>query len=98
MRRWLEQVQPINEGTVIAVTSAVADPALRPFLQSGQLVGLVSGWDGGRAYFRRLERTRSVAEQARSSRLTNGQNWGIGILLVVILLGNVAGLTERRLP
>lgn len=98
VRRWLEQVQPINDGTVIAVTSAVADPALRPFLQSGQLVGLVSGWDGGSAYFRRLERTRSVAEQARASRLTNGQNWGIGILIVVILLGNVAGLTERRLP
>ena len=97
VRRWLEQVQPINEGTVIAVTSAAADPALRPYLHSGQLVGLVSGWDGGSAYFRRLERTRSIAEQARTSRLTNGQNWGIGILLFVILLGNVAGLTERRL-
>ncbi len=97
VRRWLEQVQPINNGTVIAVTSAVADPALRPYLHSGQLVGLVSGWDGGSAYFRRLERTRSIAEQARTSRLTNGQNWGIGILLFVILLGNVAGLTERRL-
>ena len=97
VRRWLEQVQPINDGTVIAVTSAVVDPALRPYLHSGQLAGLVSGWDGGNAYLRRSERTRSVAEQARSSRLTNGQNWGIGILIVVILLGNLAGLTERRL-
>ena len=98
VRRWLEQVQPINHGTVIAVTSAVADPALRPFLHSGQLAGLVSGWDGGNAYLRRSERTRSVAEQARSSRLINGHNWGIGILFVVILLGNLAGLTERRWP
>ena len=97
VRRWLEQVQPINDGTVIAVTSAVVDPALRPFLHSGQLAGLVSGWDGGNAYLRRSERTRSVAEQARTSRLANGQNWGIGILFVVILLGNLAGLTERRL-
>ena len=98
VRRWLEQVQPLNDGTVIAVTSAAADPALRPYLHSGQLAGLVSGWDGGRAYQRRSERTENLAEQAQSARRISGQNWGFGILLVTIVLGNLAGLTERRLP
>ena len=98
VRRWLEQVQPLNDGTVIAVTSAAADPALRPYLHSGQLAGLVSGWDGGRAYQRRSERSENLAEQAQSARRIRGQNWGFGILLVAIVLGNLAGLTERRLP
>ena len=98
VRRWLEQVQPLNGGTVVAATSAVAGPAVRPYLHSGQLAGLVSGWDGGGAYVRRSERARSVTEQARSLRHISGQNWGVGILIVTIILGNLAGLTERRLP
>lgn len=97
VRRWLEQVQPLNDSTVIAVTSAVVDPAVRPYLNSGQLAGLVSGWDGGSAYIRRTERTRSVAEQAFSFRRINGQNWGVGILIVAVLLGNMVWLTERTL-
>lgn len=98
VRRWLEQVQPLNGGTVIAATSAVVDPSVRPYLHSGQLAGLVSGWDGGGAYVRRLERARSVEEQARSLRHAGGLNWGVGILIVAVLLGNLAGLTERRTP
>lgn len=96
VRRWLEQVQPLNGGGVAAATSAVADPAVRPYLHSGQLAGLVSGWDGGGAYVRRLERARSTVERGRSLRQVSGQNWGVGILLVAVLLGNLAGLTQRR--
>ena len=98
VRRWLEQVQPYNGAPVLAVTSAVADPSLRPYLNSGQLAGLVSGWDGGGAYIQRSERTQSIEEQARTSRLVSGLNWGIGILIAAILLGNLVGLTERRMP
>ena len=97
VRRWLEQVQPLNNGTVIAVTGAAIDPALRPYWHSGQLAGLVSGWDGGAAYQRRSGRSQSLPEQARSLRQISGQNWGFGILIVVVVLGNLAGFTERRL-
>ncbi|MCZ0937934.1 MAG: hypothetical protein OXJ55_04825, partial [Caldilineaceae bacterium] len=93
-----EQVQPLNGGTVVAATSAVVDPSVRPYLHSGQLAGLVSGWDGGSAYVRRLERARSVVEQVRSLRQINGLNWGVVILIAAVLLGNLAGLTERRRP
>lgn len=98
VRRWLEQVQPLNGGTVVAATSAVVGPSVRPYLHSGQLAGLVSGWDGGSAYGRRLDRARGVVEQARSLRRVSGLNWGVGILIVSVLLGNAAGLTERRRP
>ena len=96
VRRWLEQVQPLNGGAVVAATSAVADPAVRPYLHSGQLAGLVSGWDGGGVYVRRLERARSIAERGRSLRQVSGQNWGVGILIVAVLLGNLSGLNQRR--
>ncbi len=96
VRRWLEQVQPLNGGPVVAATSAVAGPAVRPYLHSGQLAGLVSGWDGGAVYVRRLDRARSAAEQGRSLRLASGQNWGVAILILALLLGNLAGLNQRR--
>lgn len=96
VRQWLEQVQPLNEGAVIAVTSAAADIPLRPYLQSGQLSGLVSGWDGGSAYRLRSERAASPEERAVTGRLISGQNWGFAILIVAILLGNLSGVAARR--
>ncbi len=47
---WLEQVAPRNRVPVVAATGAGADPLLRPYLASGQLVGLVSGFDGAATY------------------------------------------------
>lgn len=96
VRHWLEQVQPLNQAAVIAVTSAAADIPLRPYLQSGQLAGLVSGWDGGSAYRLRSERAADPEERAVAGRLVSGHNWGLGILLIAILLGNLSGIAERR--
>ncbi|MDE0180180.1 MAG: zinc ribbon domain-containing protein [Caldilineaceae bacterium] len=96
VRHWLEQVQPLNQVSVIAVTSAAADIPLRPYLQSGQLAGLVSGWDGGSAYRLRSERAAGPEERAVAGRLVSGHSWGFGILIVAILLGNLSGIAERR--
>ena len=41
---------------------------------------------------------RSAAEQGRSLRLVSGQNWGFAILILALLLGNLAGLNQRRIP
>ncbi len=96
VRHWLEQVQPLNGGAVVAVTSGANDIPLRPYLQSGQLSGLVSGWDGGSAYRIRSERAAGPEEREAAGRLISGQNWGFPLLLLAILLGNLTGLTERR--
>lgn len=96
VRDWLEQVQPLSEGAVVAVTSAAADIPLRPYLQSEQLSGLVSGWDGGSAYRLRSERAASPVERTVAGRLISGQNWGFAILIVAMLLGNLSGIAERR--
>lgn len=100
---WLEQVQPRNELPVVAATGAAADPILRPYLDSGQLSGLISGVDGGLAYEAQLEETAAsgaprLSQLAIASRfhMIQMQNWGhIGFLLI-ILLGNLALLVNGK--
>lgn len=98
VQRWLEQVQPLNTTPVIAVTGAGADPALRPFWDSGQLQGLVSGYAGGVAYRRLLAAPASSQEEAQLRSQQIGHNWALLLLVLVLLLGNIASLLTRREP
>ena len=67
----LEQAQPLDRLPIVAFTSAAADPVLRPYLESGQLRGLVSGFDGAWAYAQQSGLPLSAANQARlDSQLT----------------------------
>ncbi len=92
---WLEQVQPRNRAPVIAVASAVVDPQARPYWDSGQLKGLVSGFDGAYSYERLRTPFRTATPQSERARLT-AQNWGQIALLVVIGLGNLAAILGFR--
>lgn len=92
---WLEQVQPRNRSPVVAVTSAVVDPQVRPYWDSGQLKGLVSGFDGAYSYERLHAPFRTAPSQGERARLT-AQNWGQIALLVIIGLGNLAALLGFR--
>lgn len=91
-RAWVEQVQPML-GTVPLgmVTSAQAAPMLMPYVDSGQVKGLVSGLTGGASY------------EGLSGRASLAQNyWGayqvgmlVGILLLLLgwILSSVLSLT-----
>ncbi len=92
VRRWLEQVQPLNQAPVIAVTSAAADPPLRPYWDSGQLRGLVSGFDGGIRYRQLLNRPLLPQEERLLKWQLTGQGMGFIVLVIVVVLGNLAGL------
>ncbi|MEZ4836375.1 MAG: zinc ribbon domain-containing protein [Caldilineaceae bacterium] len=98
VQRWLEQVQPLDGVPVIAVTSAAAGPVLRPYVDSGQLVGMVSGYNGGVGYRELLLRALPRAEQDRLLRQISGHNWALAALLIVIVAANVALSFERRSP
>jgi hypothetical protein len=93
---WLEQVQPLMRTPVIAVTAAGADPMLRPYADSGQLSGLVSGFDGAYGYRQLLDPF--VAPENNQALLQQIilQNWGHFALLAVIVLGNLAALINRE--
>lgn len=90
VQQWLEQGQPLQERPTVAFTSAGADPILRPYLASGQLRGLVSGFDGAFAYQQLRPVHLAVADETLLNRQVVLQNWGHFALLLLLLLGNLA--------
>ena len=82
---WLELVAAGAETPVVAVTGAGAGPWLRPYLDSGQLAGLVSGYEGARHY---VDLSRASDADARADPLAlhaSAQNWITAGLLVAFL-------------
>jgi len=96
VQQWLEQVQPVLVTPVVAVTAAAADPGLRPYWQSGQLAGLVSGFDGAYHYARRNDDTLTRTQELLSLQLLAAQNSGAVAILVCVALGNLLLLFGRR--
>ena len=96
VQQWLEQGQPLQRLPTLAFTSAGADPILRPYLASGQLSGLVSGFDGALTYQRLRTVHLATAEEALLNRQVILQNWGQIALLLVLLLGNLAAWGRGR--
>jgi hypothetical protein len=95
VQQWLELVQPVNALDVVAVTGAAGDPALRPYLASGQLAGLVAGFDGARAYQSLRDTPLDAPDRARLDLQSGLQSWGGAVLLLVLLLGNLAYYVGR---
>ncbi len=96
VQRWLEIVQPVNRLQVVAVTAAGAEPILQPYVESGQLAGLVSGFDGATA-FQALRSEALGPEAQRKQMLAVGvQNGGAVALLIILAAGNMARLFRRE--
>lgn len=93
---WLEQVAPRNHVPVVAASGAGADPLLRPYLASGQLVGLVSGYDGAATYTAMLDEPPTRAREQQLQIQLVGQNLATVAFLLLILAGNVAILVTGR--
>lgn len=99
VQQWLEQGQPLNQAATVAITAAGADPYLRPYFDSGQLDGIVSGFDGGIAYQRLYESTIPASTAQLSGpqlRQQVYQNWGHFAIFILILLGNFSMLSNRN--
>lgn len=96
VQQWLELGQPVQHTPLVAFTSAGADPALRPYLESGQLRGLVSGFDGADVYQQLRERPLSMLETEVYRLQRTLQNWGHLAFLLLIVLGNLAALLWAR--
>jgi len=92
VQHWLELVQAETRLPVIAFTGAGADPLLRPYLASGQLNGLVSGFDGAAAYQQLRDRRFGRLPSARYTSQLIAQNWGHAALIFILLLGNLRAL------
>ncbi|MCB0073499.1 MAG: zinc ribbon domain-containing protein [Caldilineaceae bacterium] len=95
VQAWLELVQPRDGTPVVAGTSAAAAPVLQAYWDSGQLTGLVSGFDGALAYRDLLERPYKDVERQAAARQLTAQNWGQLAFLGLILLGNLLAFLFR---
>jgi hypothetical protein len=96
VQAWLEQVAPRNRAPVLAATAAGADPPLRPYLASGQLVGLVSGYDGAASYTALLDELPTRARERQMQLQLVGQNLATIVFLFLIVAGNLALLINGR--
>ncbi|MCA1953889.1 MAG: hypothetical protein LDL12_01940 [Anaerolinea sp.] len=84
-RAWVEQVQPrLGNRPLLMVVSAQAAPLLLPYVQSGQVQGMVAGLSGGVQYEILTQRTLGNAHMA-----WNAYQAGLLLLLVMILIGGV---------
>ncbi len=81
-RAWVEQVQPFLGGVpMLLISSAQAAPMLEPYVQSGQVQGMISGLAGSVAY-------ENVLQQPGAGL----SNWiafqgGIAVIIALILVG-----------
>jgi hypothetical protein len=97
-RLWIEQAEPsLRPKPMLMVTSAQAEPMLRPYVASGQVQGMVSGLEDGALY----EGLINSPESPTQARLYWGP-FGVAVLAAELLIivggvwGLVAGSMARR--
>ncbi len=88
VRWWVEQVGTRTRTPLVAGVSAAAEPQLRPYLDSGQLVGLISGLPGA-ARYTALFGQASSGSADWAGRL-DALSLSLLALMALVLLGNVA--------
>lgn len=96
---WIEQVQALAGEKMAVITSAAAEPFLRPYTQGEkpQLQALVSGLAGGMAYQNKVAGTGTGAAQAQQwDAFALSLNAASLILLAGGMVGGVLMLINRR--
>lgn len=89
-KEWVQQVQRRYEIPMISGCTAVSAPEYYPYLQSGQLQGLLGGMAGAAEY----EKTRE--EKGSATRGMDAQSMAHFFVAFMILLGNVVQRMKRR--
>ncbi len=89
-REWVQQVQSRFRVALGAGTTAVGAPNFYPYVQSGQLVGLLGGLKGAAEY----EILNGAPGDATSG--MDAQSVVHALIVVFIILGNIAYFAERR--
>jgi hypothetical protein len=89
-KEWVQQVQSRFHLPMVSGCTAVSAPEYYPYLQSGQLLGLLGGMAGAAEY----EKSRN--EKGTATRGMDAQSMAHVFVAIMILLGNVAQWTRRR--
>jgi hypothetical protein len=91
-KEWVQQVQSRFHIALISGCTAVSAPEYYPYLQSGQLHGLLGGMAGAAEY----EKARN--EKGTATKGMDAQSMAHVFVAFMILLGNLVQWTKRRTP
>jgi len=87
---WAKMVQTQVGVPVVAAVTAVSLPGCAPYLQSGQLLGVVGGL-GGAAQYEKL-----VGYAGKATAGMGAQSFGHILVLTLVVLGNIGYLATRK--
>ncbi len=83
---WLELVAPFIDAPVVVITSAGTGQVIRPYLDTGQVAGLISGYDGAFQFTAGNGWPVPATYGPRMERHFAAQNWITACLILVILI------------
>lgn len=89
-KEWVQQVQGRFHLPMVSGCTAVSAPEYYPYLQSGQLLGLLGGMAGAAEY----EKTRE--EKGSATRGMDAQSMAHFFVAFMIVLGNLVQIGKRR--
>jgi len=89
-KEWVQQVQGRYHLPMVSGCTAVSAPEYYPYLQSGQLLGLLGGMAGAAEY----EKARG--EKGAATRGMDAQSMAHVLVAVMIVLGNVVQRSRRQ--
>ena len=91
-RNWIEQAGPrLGNTPMLMMISAQAEPMIRPYFDSGQLKGLVSGLSDAKIYEQKFDRP------GQANHYWNSFQFGMLAVEMIILIGVIWGLIAERL-
>ena len=88
-RMWLEQVGSRQEVPIVAGVTAAAEQGMRPYLESGQLRGLLSGLVGAAEY------EQATQGRGRARAALGAQSAAHLAILFLVVVGNLVYLVTR---
>ncbi len=89
-KEWVQQVQARFHLPMVAGVTAVSAPEFYPYLQSGQLQGLLGGMAGAAEY------EKSRGESGSATKGMDAQSLGHVFVALCIVLGNLVRRSKRR--
>jgi hypothetical protein len=93
VRWWAEQLKASRAATpLVAGISAGAEPLTMPYVQSGQVQGLVSGYPGSIAYLNMINAIKSTDQPAQYQIPLEGLALANYAMVVLIVVGGLAAL------
>jgi hypothetical protein len=91
-KEWVQQVNSRFHLPMVSACTAVSAPEFYPYLQSGQLKGLLGGMAGAAEY----EKLRG--EKGAATRGMDAQSFSHVFIALCIVMGNVVQWTKRKAP